>query len=182
MSAFLPFFWPTLQRAWFWIPVLFPLFLREEQASLTYVHFHRAIAQGPPPRHFVYKQFWEARGQRGQKLVQGGIYGWQNSDSSVHSREGSPVVCSVAGPKENMPAPLSSSPSLVGLSIIGLPHSLGSADGPTLREAADEEFIWADMQRKTIDSFELVKPISSIQNIIQRLARWTSWSHCHQGL
>lgn len=62
-------------------------------------------------------------------------------------------------------------PPLVGLSIIGLPHSLGSADGPTLREAADEEFIWADMQRKTIDSFELVKPISSIQNIIQRLAR-----------
>ena len=79
------------------------------------------------------------------------------------------VFCSWA--QGNMPAPLSSSPSLVGLSIIGLPHSLGSADGPTLREAADEEFIWADMQRKTIDSFELVKPISSIQNIIQRLAR-----------
>lgn len=182
MSAFLPIFWPTLQRAWFWIPVLFPLFLREEQASLASVHFRQAIAQGPPLRHFVYKQFWEARGQSRRELVQGGIYGWQNSDSSVHSREGSPVVYSAAGPKENTPAPLSSSPSLVGLSLTGPPHSSGSADGPTLREAADEEFTWADLQRKIIDSSGLVKSISSIQTIIQRLARLTSWSHCHQGL
>ena len=182
MSAFLPFFWPTLQRAWFWISVLFPLFLQEEQASLTSALFYQAIAQGPPPRHFVYKQFWEARGQSGRELVQRGICGWQNSDSSVHSREGSPVVYSAAGPKENTPALLSSSPSLVGVSITGPPHSSGSADGPTLREAAGEEFIWADLQRKTIDSSGLVKSISSIQNIIQRIARWTSWSRCHQRL
>ena len=177
-----PFFWPTLQRAWFWISVLFPLFLQEEQASLASALFYQAIAQGPPLRHFFYKQFWEARGQSGRELVQRGICGWQNSDSSVHSREGSPVVYSAAGPKENTPAPLSTSPSLVGVSLTGPPHSSGSADGPTLREAAGEEFIWADLQRKTIDSSGLVKSISSIQNIIQRIARWTSWSRCHQRL
>lgn len=84
------------------------------------------------------------------------------------------MVYSAAGPKENTPAPLSSSPSLVGLSLTGLPYSSRSADGPTLREAADEEFTWADLQRKIIDSSGLVKSISSIQTIIQRLARLTS--------
>ena len=92
-----------------------PLFFLEEQASLASVLFCWAITQDPPLRHLVYKQFWEARIQSGQGLVQGGIYRWQNSDSNVHSKEGSPVVCFAAGPKENMPAPLSSSPSLMGV-------------------------------------------------------------------
>lgn len=115
------------------------------------------------------KRSEQARAGPGRHLWMAKLY------SSVHSRRGQPcgVFCSWAQGKY---AHLSQLQPLPGGAVSHwAPHSSGSADGPTLREAADEEFTWADLQRKIIDSSGLVKSISPLyKTIIQRLARLTS--------
>ena len=55
-------------------------------------------------------------------------------------------------------------------------------DGSPMRAKADDEFLWADLQRMTTDYSGLVRTVSSRQNVTQKITRWTSWSHSHQGL
>lgn len=38
-----------------------------------------------------------------------------------------------------------------------------------MREEADEEFIWADLQRTTIDYSGLVNSVSSRQNVTEKI-------------
>lgn len=151
-----------------------PLFFLEP-SSLASVLFCQAIAQGPPLRQLLYKQFWKARGQSRRKLVwrggntQGEMYTTKRAalwrTAQLDSRKTDPLLAAPA-------------PPWWGLSRTGPPMCSGSP----VRTGADDEFMWVDLQRTTTDCSGLVKSVSSRQNITQNVAGWTSWNHCHQSL